>query len=403
MIFQYVGDRKTLSLVSRRFFEVASHVPQLWSRVSNRVSMKEVRECLTKSGGTSLDVELELVNSPWLLDPLMVFDAALAHSTRWRSLTMSFGTLCIYAKDALKSIDHRWKDINFTRLRSFSLSADCLIDLIEDLEDDDDDDDFGFKTHLPFFETVKFPALNYLHIPTIIYNPIDLPSLRSTWIELRRCPVTFYRYSEIAWFLSEFPLLEELRLSLKGFLIEDSAPAVSLPNLKTFRFDLELDTENLENLMETLTMPDIRSMHINIDRCGCDNRSPGLAACIGRVFCHDEYPSVEELIMECNNVGGKRRGYRIPFQKFPNLRTLCLDTPGLNPTYRWDDCLPALRTIHAKGIDCALGHWLIETHKRLVKRGELEKFEKLFEGKRIVWETRDSDHSPPLFGRAALD
>ena len=418
MIFQFVGDRKTLFLVSRRLLEVASKVPQLWGKVSNRNSEKELKECLTRSGTTGLDVDFS-VDDFRRIDPLVMFDTVLPHSARWRSLEMSVGNSWAHADGVLTTIGQRCRDAVFTQLSSMSIEFPSSFD--DDPNEDDGDGDVDptifevTNSSLHFFESIKLPVLSSLHVVNLIPNPFPAPKLRSLWIELLRRPTQSERSpANIVRLLSALPHLEELHLSLAEELKQEEIPAVSLPNLKTFKLDVVHWLLDAKDLMKALTLPVIRIMHINIEQHRSD-KFLGLTTWLKALFCHDKYPTLEELFLEFADLNcEQKKKYDIPFEKFPNLRTLCLDTPELHPDYSKDDLaneqsLPSLRTLHIKESDCALAYWLGTVGPKLAGQGwggrdnfgwmreglegslETGLVKNLCAGKRIVWEKSDPD------------
>lgn len=405
IVFQHVGSCKMVNTVCRRFYHVASNLPRLWSTISNyRTTKDKIMKHVTRSGSTGLEIDLSVNKIHFLLDPVETLDALLPYIDRWETVIMTIENHPTLANEVCRKLWKECKNVSLTQLRSLAIKYPI------DNDSDEDNDSGSVLSEGPtdpmrFFESLDLPALRRFHVTNLIPNPFVAPALRSLWIELhsREDYSGCSSPAAIVRLLSALPELEELRLSLGEELKSESYPPVTLAKLTSLRMDVIVWLSiGIQELSESLIIPSIRRMHINIEQV--DEERARLSPWFEMLLPHDDYPTLEEFTFQFSDVSDSDQLYDIPVEKFANLRKLSLDTPGWRP-----DCtpgashlkyfLPALRVLSIREADGRWEAWLEHSGSMLEKKFEelrvetgmkfdKEFVEEIFTGKRVVWEER---------------
>lgn len=377
MVFEYIADIKTLSLVCRRFRRVVLDSPRLWATISNSdISLPYVIKSLERSKATALDILLQLRPAPVdpnsssrernnRLDVVEVLNAVLPHRNRWNYLE-----ICVMIE--------KWEDLVERLTETCSHLMNLNLPLLTGLKicypesmvhvNDYDINKMPLldpKTNFHLYKSFIAPQLQSVHFVNVIPGPIPTsPMLTSCKIVIHDELIGAKGLRDILAFLSSATALENLSLTLHCCEMDtdETYPVQVLHHLRFLELHVA-DTNStwVRPFRAALVTPVIRTFRILVSAgYPPDDASEEASTGDRRIrfnwlelmLCHDEYPALEELYAEfCSNSGViseypfAESVYNIPFDKVPNLRDLTLWSMNMNPAPTMIRRIPSLQTI----------------------------------------------------------
>lgn len=414
----------SLSLVCRRFRDVISNSPRIWSKIHAwGLDLDTISIFLERSKAADLDIQLQYASRSgyeWS-EPqeqrnnkfLCAVSAIIPHAQRWESLKLDFSNV---GEAELFDITKRLNHLPLPRLHTLDIVYTNPVS--EDYTAEQD-------PSRAFFETLEMPTLYTLRLCNAVPEPFAAPLLTSLALDLTKAYVDV---GKLARFLSATPTLEDvtLRLFYAWAYGSRDVVVVELVNVKTLELHLgDTPLDRLYRFREALRTPNIRKIVLKVEHDdfpgyryepygrddvhdSCDDE--GLThqrscdAYLKFTLCHESYPHLEEF--SYRHYGDNGDKYTLPLQKMPNLCTLKLDTGAL-PDDRWLYKVPPLRELFIRwdrkhGLD--LGMWLWALNRQMREQDTLSALEKLIIdrvdgalerqterlfGERVVWESWD--------------
>ena len=385
-IFRHIKrpDYERLALVCRRFRDVLSSSPRVWSTIviSDATNTNEVNIFLERSKAVGLEVQVSGYVLPLQSSPNKSqhhLSTALLHSERWEALELDFdNTHAEKIEEKLKSL----RDLRLPRLRNFKIK---------------------YPRHghpqpsWHFYETCGLEMLRSFQITNLVPVPFVAPLLTALCIEFSDAELAT---DDLLDFLSANPALKDIHFSISGTIIDESEVIkdVVLENVESFKLTLGcVHLDSLYPFGRALRMPNVSKINLvtidddwdwSDDESGDDDIDPqqrdwkdtvGTNEYLEFTLCHESYPHLKEFRFEHGICGGCR--YSLPFYKMPKLQFLELCTGDLAPTYDTLDDLPPLKRIDvycSSYPEQGWEFWLEELHGQMERQNKLNNFEELY-------------------------
>ncbi|KAH8106454.1 hypothetical protein DFH11DRAFT_1640177 [Phellopilus nigrolimitatus] len=371
-----------LSMVNRRFRNLAIGSPRLWSKIPLwEASLNKVELQLQRSKKAPLDVNVYLWRPDELyLDGIEVLSAVIPHSDRIQSLSMYMETPPDWM-EAFTMLDALCSALQLPKLECLSITYPMfLLDSVED-------DEYAYMIH--FYSTWNMPNLRTFSIYHLTPRPFNAPLLTTVILHLTGQRADIYDETRQALqFLAAFPMLSGLKLaygrnvplgSLLAELPRVELPCLELPLLEKFTLVAsDLEPSSLEPITNALAFPNIRNITsvIGIDSHSSQTEIDQWLKCI--LPSHNTYMHLENFTFKIQPEDLKL--YTLPYDKLPNLRHLFLATPGAVPIemgFGPSGKLPALKTVELRGVDGITGFGLKRFRTALEEQGHWEGLEKV--------------------------
>jgi len=414
-----------LSLVCRRFREIALSSSELWTNITvvpaSPLPSRFLPICLSRSKDRLLDISASFdIADPDSMRRFMRFFALVApHCHRWRSFKLTYlggfdsGVMeDSYSDSESSQLEGYVFDINEVHSLIATLPLPCLQELTIRYPGPSYTDDL--KEERFFTSAYTFPNLNTVTFQD--YIPLPDPSTTFPMVnslDLRLINEKGRREIPLLLDLvAAFGSLTELALTLGGpsyWVTVPFSSQVPLTTIRTFRLKVfqETDFSEITHLMGTMHFPNCTEVEFHftgpsghlgdtIDFLGNDSDSDGEdygildfrehagAAFGAEIF----YPSAEHLrvlVSTPRSLDGFLKDAKIdlPLQKVPSLKSFVL----------WSDMnvhienhitgeYPALRSIHMNTRYKHLKKWAGAVAEKLDQQGDWEAFEKFVVHKR---------------------
>ena len=330
-IFDFVGcdwkdNRKSMSLVCRRFRDIIINTPKYWRSISNSFSVENVALHMTRSRGLSLDVTLD-VGFTGKRDPVRFLRTILVEHRRWQSFRLN----------AFHGIAN-WYDMGQIHALLQGLSLPKLESvIIEHLGHrpyanapvDNDEFHFYITWDAPsvksWYSTNLFPRTNRTF-------RLEEVTIDISWRD--RFDTFKWSTTQLGEFLSEQPCIETLELGLTfadeyGLIAAQGTHVI--PTLRTLRFkDMSVPTaptRPIKDILRTLEMPSLETLELRINDDDITTRD------LEEMFSGGRFTNLKNFLFSItdNNVS-----LEVPFQPLesilpntPNLQYLRLESPHL--------------------------------------------------------------------------